>query len=266
MMRGPLRTDGAPNDQGLAQARSLGTAIRAELARARRAHGALGWRSALARAGRGPGRALARFLPQQHERLCGIAVGLGADWRALQLIDSATRLEGVAFAEPGRLQAVFEVPAPLAASLTLRVSQPDAGGFPSVEWTAAPLAGCLAGVSERGIAVVCCEDRCGAEPSLRFAAQELLFRASDLDGGIEHLRRRCAYLGGSGRLVAADARGDVRELELRGGELRVREFAGPGQVTRPSVEIDCAKRRLRWHAPDGGHEAEAPEALPERTA
>jgi hypothetical protein len=145
------------------------------------------------------------------------------------------------------LQAAFEVPVELRDLLVLRSSRPDAGGFPSVELALAHLSGCLCGVNAEGIAAICVGDRAGDQPSLRFLAQEILFRARDLDAGIDHLRRRASYAGGTGTLVVADGSGETRLLEFQHGELVVRDASLlPARAAAPMVEIDTAAIRLVW--------------------
>jgi hypothetical protein len=145
------------------------------------------------------------------------------------------------------LQVAFDLPQELRDLVVLRASRPDAGGFPSAELALAHLSGCLCGVNAEGIAAVCVRDLGRDEPSLRFHAQELLFRARDLAAGIDHLRRRASYAGGSGTLVVADANGVVRELTFSRGALEVRDAERlPERAAAPMIEIDTAARSLVW--------------------
>ena len=252
-MSASFEANGAPVEQGRAQGESQRAEIRAELARLR---GSLSWlaRSALVRRVHATSaRALATQLPWQRERIEGIAHAARVDESLLLVGEALTRVEAAAFAAGPLLQAVFEPPG-LAARLAVRRSAPDAGGFPSVEVVLAPLAGCLAGVNAEGIAVVCVRDRARDELSLRFLAQELLFRVRDLSAGIDHLRRRAHYAGGTGALVVADANGAARLLRFERGALAIADGALPGTARAPHVELDPLERRLRlgaeseWHA------------------
>lgn len=252
-----LRAEGSPVDQGRAQGRALRDSIEYSLRDQRSHHGLISRRRAQRRVARTSTRALETQLPQQSERLAGIALGAGVRRSELELLEASLRIAGAGFSEGGRVAASLELPAALEPLLVLRESRPDAGGFPSVELTYAPLAGCLAGVNAAGMAVICLEDGARGEPSVRFLAAELVFRASQLDAGIDHLRRRARYLGGSGLLLIGDARGEVRWLRLRRGEVMLerrpeRELA----AAEPCVRIDPAARSLvLWDA--GGREREA---------
>lgn len=247
-----IKCDGAPFDQG----RKQGTALRFEVERTLRCVRArYGWLEgilALRRARRGPGLALARHLPQQHERLQGIARGAHVSLASLELFQAAQRVSGVGACKGAELEATLDIPAELHAALTLRHSVPDAGGVASIELTAAPWAGCLAGVNAAGLALVCLEDRGRREPPLRALAQDLLFRAHALRPGIEHLRRRAAYSGGSGVLLLIDAQGDGFRAELRSGQLSLDEGPSPGALAlEPTLRIDAVARTLIWRDPAG---------------
>jgi hypothetical protein len=127
-----------------------------------------------------------------------------------------------------------------------------------VEVIAAPWASCLAGVNAEGIAMICLEDRGRREPPLRLLGQDLLFRARALGPGVDHLRRRAAYLGGSGVLLLVNAAGDALRVELRSGQLAIQPE--PPRSTlglEPTVRIDAAARTLSWRDPSGTeHEAQ----------
>ena len=242
-----LAADGAPVEQGEAQGRIFARAIARELSRQRNA---LPWlaRSALVRRVRATSaRAIATQLPWQRERLEGIALAARVPLADLELAEALDRFQGAVFARDDVLQVAFDLPPELRELLLIRTSRPDAGGFPSVELAFAHLSGCLCGVNSEGIAAVCVRDLGRDEPSLRFHTQEILFRARDLAAGIDHLRRRASYAGGSGTLIVADANGVVRELGLSGGTLEVRDANHlPEHAAAPMVEIDTAARRLVW--------------------
>jgi hypothetical protein len=242
-----LAAEGAPVEQGRAQGRRFALAIAGELLRQRRALPWLARRSLVARVRETSARAVATQLPWQRERIEGIALEARVALGGLELAEACERIQGAAFVEGATLQASFDLPRELEALLVLRSSRPDAGGFPSVELALAHLAGCLCGVNAEGIAVLCVRDLSRDEPSLRFHAQEILFRARDLGAGIDHLRRRASYAGGTGTLVVADAGGASRVLEFARGALEVRDTALlPARAAAPMVEIDAAARRLVW--------------------
>jgi hypothetical protein len=73
-----------------------------------------------------------------------------------------------------------------------------------------------------------------------------LFRARDLDAGIDHLRRRAGYAGGTGELVAADGAGRARVLAFRKGALELSEPDGPRRASAPDVVLDTARCSLAW--------------------
>ena len=239
---------GAPVEQGRAQGESAARAIHGAAARLRASLPWLARRALVRRVRATSARALETQLPWQRERIEGMAQGAGTPESLLLLGEALWRVQGAAFLQPGApLQAVFDLPHELESLVALRRSAPDAGGFASAELVLAPSAGCLCGVNSEGLAAVCTRDLSRDELSLRFLAQELLFRARDLDAGIDHLRRRAAYTGGTGELVAADARGRALVLELRAGRLEIRPApSGPARAQRPQVELDPGAGRLTW--------------------
>ena len=263
-MNDVLLAEGAPVDQGRAQGRAHAAAIADELRRIRQGHGLLSWRRAHRTAVRTALRSLATQLPQQNERLEGVADGAGVRARDLALAESAWRISGAGFHSGTQLQACLELPPELAPQLALRESRPDAGGFASVELTCGLFAGCLAGVNSRGLAGVCLEDRGRAEPSLRFLAQELVYRASQIDAGVDHLRRRARYLGGSGLLLIGDAEGRARWLRLEHGEASVAPAPERELLARePQLRIDAAARSLVYTDPAGREHEARLEASPD---
>jgi hypothetical protein len=244
-----IRAAGAPAASGHAQGWALRGAIRAELARLRRSHTPLSWLAARGRARRGPGLALARHLPQQGERVEGLAAGAEVGEAALLLAELGWRVGAVAVASAAGIHAHLDVPPSLAPLLLLRRSTPDAGGFASVELTAAPWASALGGVNACGLAALCLVEQGQLEPPLRFWVQELLYRCADLEGALEHLRRRARYAGGSGRLLVAAESGGARLALLRRGALEVEplpEFAPP--AIPAALRIDLRSRELHWCA------------------
>jgi hypothetical protein len=229
----------------VAQGLALAGDIRASVVRARRARGRLGWWRALAAARRGPGLAVTRFLPQQHERLEGIARAAGVPVAALEWLDCCERVALRGHARGSRLAA----PAPEDVSLVLRRSAPDAGGFASAEITAAAWAGCLCGVNRAGLAVLVLADAPPGDPSIRLLAQDLLLRAPGVSAALEHARRRAPYLRLCGSLLLADACGPPRRLDLRAGSASVAEAPASGPHARGLLRIDAAARTLAVEAP-----------------
>jgi hypothetical protein len=248
-----LEAAGAPVEQGRAQGESAARAIRGAAARLRAELPWLARRALLRRVRATSGRALETQLPWQRERIEGIAHASRTPEWLLLLGEALTRVQGAVYLRAsGPLQASFDLPRQLESLVVLRHSVPDAGGFASAELVLAPLAGCLCGVNAEGLAAVCTRDRSRDELSLRFLAQELFFRARDLDAGIDHLRRRAAYAGGTGEIVAADSAGRVCRLELRGGRLEVHPAPAALAGARcPQLELDPRAGRLTWLGADG---------------
>jgi hypothetical protein len=90
-----------------------------------------------------------------------------------------------------------------------------------------------------------------------------LFRARDLDAGVDHVRRRASYAGGSGTLVAADARGEARVLRFASGALEVEPAHALARAARArQVELDSKLCRLEFFGRDGACEAVRLDASP----
>jgi hypothetical protein len=256
-----VRAGGAPIEQGRAQGAALGEVIRAEVTRLRASLPWLARRAIQRRVGGASARALETQLPWQRERIEGMAHAARSRESLLLLAEAQTRVAGAAFFGGALLSAVFDLPWELESLVILRHSAPDAGGFASVELALATTAGCLCGVNSEGIAVIAIRDLSRDELSLRFHAQELLFRARDLDAGIDHLRRRAAYAGGTGTLVASDAHGGARVLEFAAGKLEVGDASVlPRAALAPRVELDPKLCRLRLFSLDGAQEISALDA------
>jgi hypothetical protein len=168
-----------------------------------------------------------RFLPQHHERLQGIAEAAGVPVEVLVALDRASRVEVTTGPGARGLAAVIDAHS---VPLILRRTVPDVGGFVSAELTAAPFAGCVAGVNREGLAVVC-EGDAGDDSFLaRLLAQELLLRGEDVDATVDHARRRGRYVGGSWCLVIGDAGGRTVCLEQGPSGLRVRDGLKDGRA------------------------------------
>jgi hypothetical protein len=247
-----LTARGAPRDQGIAQGQAFAEPLRRWLRGAAAARGPLAWRELRRRAQRGPLQALAYHLVQLHERMEGIALGAGTALGELAVPWTALPCAGRASASGDTLAARLPLPAELAALAFLRRSEPDAAGFASLELALAPFAGCLAGVNERGVAVALLEERCTREVSLRELAQDFLLRASDLRAGLEHLRLRARYAGGSGRLLLAAAAQAPLLVELERGACAVRAPLGTGPLAAPSsARIQLGARSLELELEPG---------------
>jgi hypothetical protein len=239
-----IETRGAPRDQGLDQATALAAEIRGSVAALRGGRGWLSWRRELETARRGCGRALSRFAPQLHERLQGIAEGCGVSLTALELGESLHRGRVVASAKGARIEGAVEA---AGFELILRHSDPDAGGFPSVELTAPVFASALAGVNSEGIAVACVDDGPRGAPPARALVQDVLFRVRTFASAIDHLRRRAAYLGSSGAVLIAHASGEAARVELQAGRILLQDApASAGMESAPSVCIDATSCALVW--------------------
>lgn len=244
-----IDTAGAPHGQGLDQGFAAGCEVHDALGRLRQGRGWLGWRRARRAAHAGGGRAVQRFMPQQHERLQGIADAARVPLAALELGESHWRARAVACFKDGSIDAAFDLPPGLVPHV--RRSTPDAGGFPSAELSAAPLASAFAGVNSEGIAALCLEDAATGLPSLRCLVQDVLFRTRTFASAIDHVRRRGAYLVASGRLLVASPIGEAATLEVVTGDVRVVDPPTVALASAATVSIDAAARELRFVDPDG---------------
>jgi hypothetical protein len=239
---------GAPRDLGLDQGRTARDAVRAAAARLSLATrlgvgGRLGGDPVSARSRRDA----ARFFPHMTERLAGIARGAGVGRSALGAL-LARELAAAAAEGPG-------TPGSSAAGVALVAAPERTGGgalagrtlcapggpgawpwllrrsapehdWRSLEVTLPWLVPALAGVNERGLAVLALVlpaapgslEACAA-PAL-LLAQDCLQRCDGTQKAIEWCERRPA--GGSAALLFADAAGDVAEIAVAGAERRVR--------------------------------------------
>ncbi len=247
-----IQAEGAPVEQGRAQGRSMRREIEHSVRQLRQHYGWASWIGAKRRAQRTSGRVLRRQLPQQRERLEGLAFGAGVSAASLLLAEELYRVQAAGSKRGTEVHASFEIPLELEPSLTLRASRPDAGGFASVELVCAPLTGCLAGVNSEGIAVVSLADRNLGGVSVRFLAQELIFRSRQLGAAVDHIRRRAAYLQGTGRLLVADSEGSAVWLDFAGGSVKAKPVSAEGLGLEPELRIDTAARSLVWTRPGAG--------------
>lgn len=238
-----IETSGAPRGQGLAQGRALEPEIRAAVAGLRAGQGWLAWRRALGAVHRTSGRELARFVPQLHERLQGMAAAAQVPLAALELAEAARRARVVAEVAGSTIEGTVAAPRDLA--LRLRRSEPDAGGFASVELVGAPLASALAGVNAEGIAVACLGDGPPGRASVRLLAQDVLYRTRTFASAVDHVRRRAPYLRAWGELLLVCASGESGRLELADGELRVAP-APSREAARAELRLDAVNAKLDW--------------------
>ena len=247
-----IAAEGAPFSQGRSQGSGLRDEIESAVTELRRRYGSLAWMAARRHAHR-TAHALASFVPQQYERLEGIARGAGVPLRSLELMEEVHRAEGLAAVWDGEIHASFDPVPEIESQLRVRRSAPDAGAVPSVELTAAAWTGCLAGVNAEGIALACLRDPGRGGPSLRVLAQDLLQHARALGPGIDHLRRRATYLGSDGVLLLVDASGEVLRAELRSGELQTSIPPSSGVAPlKAMLRILPATRTLHWLDARGG--------------
>ena len=247
-----LETAGAPFDQGATQGRAFAAELRAHAAElAGRTGRWLGFELRAA-ARSGPARAMLQHTLQQHERLQGIAAAAGVALSELALGNALARVRGTASICGALVEARLDVPVPLVPLLFVRRSLPDQVSLRSVELSAAPFPGCLAGLNERGIGVVVVDDRDVRQLPLRALAQDLLMRATELDGALALLGRRARYAGGSGALLIADACGRAIQVELRSGALRSRALASRSHaIAESTLQLDLRALSLIHRAPDG---------------
>jgi hypothetical protein len=122
----------------------------------------------------------------------------------------------------------------------------------SVEPSAGPFAGCLAGLNERGIGVVVTDDRDVRQRPLRALAQDLLMRATELDSALELLACRARYASGSGALRIADGFGRAFQVELRAGALRSQTLAPRSHaIAESTLQLDLRALALVYRTADG---------------
>jgi hypothetical protein len=242
-----VQVRGAPRDQGIEQGERLREQVRQAVNERLSALGPLARARLRRRTRRGAGLALARFLPQHHERLAGIAAGTGVRPRDLEILEAAPSPRVRARLLGSVVEAAIDFDRAI-----VRASAPDAGGFASVELTLSPWAGALGGVNAEGIAALALgEPPPGDAPPARWLVQEILLRARGFDDALEHLRRRARYLGATGALLVLDARGRAARIELAAGEARIELDTTLRPEERlqdraAELAIDAAAGTLRW--------------------
>jgi len=232
-----IACEGAPRDLGLDQGRACRDGLQqrfAALPMWRRAALWMGWPETGTQASL---RQLARHFPHQHETLQGLAVGarVPAAWLA-ELLHAELEREGaqqpLAFALAAAEAAAIGADSPasdfaggtlvraLEGPWVVRRSQPE-GLFASVELSHPWLPCALAGVNERGLAVMVVTrpgSGGGAAPGV-FLGQDCLERFERIEGALEWGRGRPG--GGSSVILLADAVGEVAGIEIAGAERRI---------------------------------------------
>jgi hypothetical protein len=173
-----------------------------------------------------------------HARLEGISLGSGTRMRLLYLVNaleclmasprrctvmpplgacSAVAVRGSRSAMGGPLIARNFDYLPLVQSLyTLRESRP-AGGFRSLDFTLAPLAGAVDGINERGLAITydygfTIDDASAAGPPISASISAALAQTATVSDAAALIMSRPRW--GGGLLMLADAEGDIASLEL----------------------------------------------------
>ncbi len=226
-------------------------------------------------------RDVARYYPQLFERTAGLARGAGIRrLRAAQLLARELALPGdlsagevpgegsagsdrlsggTAFGAGGSrsrhgtlLARSFELPREGAPRIHLRCSRPE-GGYASVEAFVPPLAGGLAGVNERGLAVLATtvpssgEDARPRCPAL-LLVQECLQRFDTAEAAAEWCLARPA--GGRASVLLADASGTLLGVVLRGARRQLRDPDQGLLLALARIDARTAlEKRLRGGAP-----------------
>jgi hypothetical protein len=201
--------------------------------------------------------AFVRVLPKQAERLRGMSEASGVRLETLYLLNG---LEAFMCSLAGRLSLVD---APLAGAAVasacsaiavrgnrsttgepivarnfdylpvvrpfycLRESRPE-GGFRSLEFTAAPLAGTVDGINERGLSITYnyayAMDQAPAAPTISMAISTALAQCATVAEAAETIT--ATERSGAGLLMLADAAGDLASLELSSSQWQLRREAG----------------------------------------
>jgi hypothetical protein len=252
----PIECTGAPRDVGLDQGRACrpGLAVGfASLPPWRR------WALSLGRSDRLTAlaaRDLRRHFPHQAEVLEGLARGAGVPraWLAQRLARAhaaeaeAAGIWGVEAVASGDPQT------PLLArgvdgDWILRRVRPD-GGFAALELARSWLPSALAGVNDRGLAVVCVPGAAGtgecAAPAL-LLGRDCLQQFDSVGAALEWCEGRPA--GGRATLLAADAGGEVAAVEVAGADRRVRRADGGLLVMAPAERGAATEKSLRAASP-----------------
>jgi hypothetical protein len=248
-----------------------------------------GWFKRMARAkeGRMSSPAVASACPSFHQRTAGIAAGARVPVGNLWLLQA---MEGML----GSVDGIVDVPPPAgcsavairgAASATgrpvvahnfdylpavqpffaVRESRP-ARGFRSIEFTAAPLAGAIDGVNEKGLAITYnygqtleSLDPGRAGPTISMRIGEVLAEAATVPEAIDRLSARSRW--GSGLLMLADATGNIASLELSNTQVAVRRPADGRDVLFHANKYMCSPTVAVEVPLDGIYNPRAPRPL-----
>jgi hypothetical protein len=207
--------------------------------------------------------AVARACPELHARVLGISQGSGLRENALWLLQAmeaimSTVRDSTHVSPPCGCSALcvrdrmsvggvpviahnFDYLASVQPFYAVRESRP-AGAFRSLEFTAAPLAGTVDGVNERGLAVTCNyghtidDGRPAATISMRIA--EVLARFETVHDAADWLTNSSRW--GSGLLMLADRHGGIASVELSPTRAGVR---------LPGTDADHLYHTNRFHCP-----------------
>ena len=252
----PIECTGAPRDIGLDQGRACRALLRARFASLPE------WERLLLRAGlcdRATARVardMQRYFPHQAEALQGLARGAGVPrlWLARRLARehragsapaASEGLAAVASGDPGRTFLARSV----AGEAIVRRILSD-GGFGSLELTRPWLTSGLAGVNDRGLALVCSlaadePGDCAAPAAL--LVRDCLQQFDSVGAALEWCVGRPA--GGRATLLLADASGELAAIDVAGTERRVRR-AEAGLLVAATADRGAAiEKSLRAASP-----------------
>lgn len=126
----------------------------------------------------------------------------------------------------------------------LRNSIPESGNR-SLEFSVSPLAGCIDGVNDQGLAITYnygqTRDHGEPGPTISLRISETMAKCSTVQEALNHLLGNSRW--GSGLLMLADARGDMAALELTSNRAEVRR-PGPGEeVLFQTNSFQCSNTR-----------------------
>jgi hypothetical protein len=247
-MKLPIVCAGHPRDMGLAQGAALAGPIRAAVERCGLATRRSRWPDLRAVVsgplrGQGAGRELFRHFAHQAERLEGLAQAANLP------LDSLLELQ-LRFGR-GALEAEAWI---------VRESRPVVG-FRSLELTHAWLVPAVAGVNERGLALVARPPGARTSPNTNagregraawrdgdappiLLVQDCLARFENVAGALDWCRKRPVE--GEQMLELFDASGARALVEVRGRERRIEERAEAAAIvsSAPGLRIDPVARRL----------------------
>jgi hypothetical protein len=228
--------------------------------------------------------AVARSCPDAYERVRGIASGSEVAEGSLWLLNAMEGLLGsvkgntvipppcgcTAIAIRGRLSAGgepaiahnFDYLPRIQPYHVIRESRPS-GRYRSLEFTAAPLAGALDGVNEKGLAVTYnyawTTDEGKPAPTLSMLISEVLASCETVDEAVGRFRARPRW--GSGLLMLADREGDMASVELANTQTEVRRAQGGEDFLFHTNKFKC-ERTVAVEVPaDAVYNSRSPVAL-----